>query len=67
VYRVPDPTGTGTGMIFYPRVAPVSDPNESSSCSLDESSSYSLEFDSCLIILSFNFFFILALRAIDLL
>jgi hypothetical protein len=25
--RVPDLTGTGTGMIFYPRVAPVPDPN----------------------------------------
>jgi hypothetical protein len=27
--RVPDPTGTGTGMgtIFYPRVAHVPDPN----------------------------------------
>jgi hypothetical protein len=25
--RVPDPTGTGTGMIFYPRVTPVPDPN----------------------------------------
>jgi hypothetical protein len=25
--RVPDPIGTGTGMIFYPRVAPVPDPN----------------------------------------
>jgi hypothetical protein len=24
---VPDPTGTGIGMIFYPRVTPVSDPN----------------------------------------
>jgi hypothetical protein len=26
-YRVPDPTGPGTGTIFYPRVAPVPDPN----------------------------------------
>jgi hypothetical protein len=26
IRRVPDPTGTG--MIFYPRVAPVSDPNQ---------------------------------------
>jgi hypothetical protein len=25
--RVPDPMGTGTGTIFYPRVAPVPDPN----------------------------------------
>jgi hypothetical protein len=25
--RVPDPTGTGTGMIFYPWVAPMPDPN----------------------------------------
>jgi hypothetical protein len=25
--RVPDPTGTGTGTIFYPWVAPVPDPN----------------------------------------
>jgi hypothetical protein len=25
--RVPDPTGMGTGMIFYPWVAPVPDPN----------------------------------------
>jgi hypothetical protein len=25
--RVPDPMGMGTGMIFYPWVAPVSDPN----------------------------------------
>jgi hypothetical protein len=24
---VPDPMGSGTGMIFYPWVAPVSDPN----------------------------------------
>jgi hypothetical protein len=28
IRRVPDPTGTGTGMIFYPRVTPVSDPNQ---------------------------------------
>jgi hypothetical protein len=26
--RVPDPTGPGTGMIFYPWVAPEPDPNE---------------------------------------
>jgi hypothetical protein len=26
-HRVSDPTGSGTGMIFYPRVAPVPDPN----------------------------------------
>jgi hypothetical protein len=26
--RVPDPMGTGTGMIFYPWVAPVPDPNQ---------------------------------------
>jgi hypothetical protein len=26
-HRVPDPTGTGTGTIFYPWVAPVPDPN----------------------------------------
>jgi hypothetical protein len=25
--RVPDPTGTGMGMIFYPWVAPVPNPN----------------------------------------
>jgi hypothetical protein len=24
---VPDPTGMGTGIIFYPQVAPISDPN----------------------------------------
>jgi hypothetical protein len=27
IRRVPDPTGTDTGIIFYPRVAPVPDPN----------------------------------------
>jgi hypothetical protein len=26
-HRVLDPTGMGTGTIFYPRVAPVPDPN----------------------------------------
>jgi hypothetical protein len=26
--RVPDPTGTGMGTIFYPRVAPVPNPNQ---------------------------------------
>jgi hypothetical protein len=26
--RVSDPMGTGMGMIFYPRVTPVSDPNQ---------------------------------------
>jgi hypothetical protein len=26
--RVPDPTGTGTGTIFYPRVAPIPDLNQ---------------------------------------
>jgi hypothetical protein len=27
-HRVPDSTGTGTGAIFYPWVAPVPDPNQ---------------------------------------
>jgi hypothetical protein len=26
-HRVPDPTGMSTGMIFYPRVTSVPDPN----------------------------------------
>jgi hypothetical protein len=27
IRRLPDPMGMGTGTIFYPRVAPVPDPN----------------------------------------